>query len=229
MKRDQIVCAARPLRIEDVDAAAKLYAECFPEAWPVGLGFAFLKHFYRQIVKDPQSFGCVLEHPDTKEAVGFIVGTLNSRFYADVVTSGLRITLFGAIKGLFTCPALRQSAFHSLRSGMSVFRTQGVVGMDEAGIEPAKGPVAKLIQAAIAPACRGKGNAERLGRHFSEKMFALGAGRVASRVASDNPAAVSGCRSAGWNIQRTSQQSFHMWLDRPESLPPLEDVVEDDR
>jgi len=207
--------AAHPrlLRAEDLQQVVQVHRICFPQDLYTSLGLAFHRGFYAALLSARQTRTAVLEDSATGMVVGFATGSFNPSLYRDMLKRNLHLAAWGALVGLFTSPVVRGGLKKALRRLGRIVRTEGVIGMDQAGIPPADGPVARLLYIGMLPEYRGGGNAQRLLQYCAEQLFALGAVRVAGIVPGDNLPSLILYKKAGWNVQKTGGR-YYVWADR---------------
>ena len=207
----------RALTDQDAPGFAHAYMECFPDDFFTGLGGGFLKHYCRQLANDPLSVTSVLEDPQTGQIIGLAVGSMNLGLYSRVITRGPVTTFISVMVGIFKSSAVRKGVIRAIRSIKRVIRTENVVGTDHEEIPPITGKTARFIVVGVCQNWRGGGNAERLVRHFTDQIFALGADRVTGIVHVTNPASLILWKRLGWHLCRTTPSQYLIYVDKTES------------
>ena len=143
------------------------------------------------------------------------MGSLNPAFYKHIIFGNVGCVALSVLIGLFRSKAVRQAVKRALCSARRLFHTEGVKGMNEAGIPAAEGPVARLVYIGLLPAFRGGGHAQLLLRFCTDELFSIGAQRVAGIVQSSNLSSLIMYKKVtGWNLCKTDSKQFYVWTGR---------------
>ena len=205
----------RLLEDRDLSQMALVHRSCFPDDLYSGLGGWFLQRFYRCLLTFPQTKCAIVEQTQTGKVGGVAVGSLNPALYKQIIFANAGCVTLSVLIGLFRSKAVRQAVKRALRSARRLFHTEGLKGMNEAGIPTAKGPVARLVYIGLLPEFRGGGHAQLLLRFCTDELFSIGAQRVAGIVQARNlPSLIMYKKVTGWNLRKTDSKQFHVWADR---------------
>lgn len=189
---------------------------CFPKDFQTALGPAHLSHFYQQVAMDSLSAGFVAEACDGTRLVGVCVGSVNPRLFASILLRRPIMVLGCVLKGLFLHPSIFGQLLRKITTLHRVFYARGVWGMPETKVSDNCGSVARLMHVAVDPQWRGRRIAEALVADCAGAMWQAGAARFASRVRAENDASLKLWQRLGWNVCRTDERGYHIWIDREE-------------
>lgn len=166
----------------DAAAAAKLHSSEISSGFLSALGPSFLRRLYARIAACEGSFLLVAEC--SGETVGFLGGSVDvSRLYRTFLRRDAVLAAAGAPLEL-------------LRSWRRAFETLG-------HRREAVASEAELLAVAVDPRWRGRGFGHMLVERFVEETLSRGATSATVVVGSENRAAISLYRAAGFEIERS--------------------------
>ncbi|MFP6626599.1 MAG: GNAT family N-acetyltransferase [Deltaproteobacteria bacterium] len=214
MKNEDSPIYPREMLGEDLTAIVDLHRLCFPDYFLTGLGRRVLALFYAEAVADPRTVPAVLVDRDAGRVVGFVVGTLNPAFHTHLMRRHFPDFAWGVLRGVFTNQTVRQGVLKRMSYFARIIRPRLDDTLERSGVPPCDLPKARLLDVAVHPKWQGQGNAERLIEYFSNRMFAVGAGRIGATVMPSNLASLILYKRLGWNSKKTSPTRVDVWVDR---------------
>jgi len=209
----------RAMTLDDLDEVVLVHKKCFPASVSLfsALDDEVAKSFYRQAVKEPESYAEVLTNLETDKVVGFAIGTLNAGFRKRLVKRNLLKFCWYIFKGLLTNSHIWKMAWIRVKNSRNILADRP--SAEELVItkwEPAKGREAMFMPIALSKEARGGGNAVRLANHLTQTLFQAGAYRVSGKIAANNMASLKLFQKIGWSSKLVSNQYYSVWTDKSE-------------